>query len=200
MQSSGVLLVIVEPEARLPAWVGRCQDIVSDVVVLVAAAADDPLAFAERVVQRVNVIAESGEPIRFAVLVATDGDEPERTVSARQRICHALKPALSPAIEGQLLLLTDSRIGAGSRIELLSLAGSMAELFRGTQVAVSLRFGAADEADPPAELFLAPPPSEKRRSRRPPPKSGQMIKASVPPPSFAEEPLPLSRRGRDTTG
>jgi hypothetical protein len=66
-------------------------------------------------------------------------------------------------------------------VQLLSMAGTLAQQVRGTKLSISVRFGAQNTSEPPQELFSLSHTTSRRTTRRPPPQSGQMPKPSMVP-------------------
>ncbi|HEY5956382.1 MAG TPA: hypothetical protein VIV60_07520, partial [Polyangiaceae bacterium] len=199
MQTAGVLLVAVERGAVLPSWIGHCQDKVSDVFMLIENNEEPRDALLRRVDQRLALLSDAEHRLGLMVLVAAPGNADEETESARVAVAERLLSYLSQLGEGTLLMLTDERAALDSRVQLLSMAGVLAQQLRGTKLSVSVRFGAQAFNEPPKEVFeLAEPP--RRGSRRPPLKSGQMPKASLIPPIHKALPLLTPRRRFGTAG
>ncbi len=182
MQSSGVLLLVVENGARLPPWLGSCQGKVSDTVVLVSASGEPPSRFSTRAIQRVDALSDSDQRIQTAVLVPSDGEAGAEALTTRLNIAQAILKHMSRYGRGQLLLLTGRELDAAAQLQLLNLAGTLTERLHGTKMTVALRFGAASETEPPHELTDAAPSSQRRSSRRPSSRSGPMAKTVPPPP------------------
>jgi len=183
MQSPGALLVVVERGGRLPVWLGRCQEVVTDVIVLVAGADEELMDFSARLQQRLAALAEADERLAMAVLVAAEGDELVAVAEARTAIAKLVLGQLRRDRPAHLLLVTGDSLTVETRFQLLSLAGVLAQEIRGTCLTVGVRFGAADSDAVPAELRrvrpaharshqISPEPSEVRRtaleSDRPP--------------------------------
>jgi hypothetical protein len=180
MQTDGVLLVAVERGAALPTWIGHCQDRVSDVFVLVGNT-DEPIdTRLKRLDQRLSHLAESEYRRGLVVIVAAPELATPEAEAVRMQVADRLLSRLTRLGEGKLLLLTDENASLDSRIQLLSMAGTLAQQVRGTKLSISVRFGARNESEPPPEIFgLADPPPTRRMTRRPPHESGP-----VPKPSF----------------
>ena len=185
MQSSGVLFLVVENGAKLPPWLGSCQDKVSDTVVLVSAPDENPTRFSARATQRVDALSDSDQRIQTAVLVPSDGEVSADAVTTRLNVAQAILKHMARHGRGQLLLLTGRDLQPEAQLQLLNLAGTLTESLHGTKLTVALRFGAASDTDVPHELTDAGPPSQKRSSRRPSSRSGPMAK-TVPPPAEKE--------------
>lgn len=198
MQTAGVLLVAVERGATLPAWVGRCQDRVSDVVLLVSNSDEPAEALTKRIEQRVHLLSDSDHQRGLAVFVVDIAHTSADAALARKRIADCLLAYLAQVGEGVLLLLVDESASLESRSELLSLVGVLAQEVRGTKISISLRFGKAVEKEPPQELVVFPEPILRRTSRRPPPQSGEMLRASTVPPLHKASSISPRRRLRNT--
>ncbi len=188
MKQPGALLVIVEKGAILPTWVGRCQDRVSDVVVLAAAYDESPKELACRVVQRIETMSSTDVTVSLAVLVAAEEPLPAAYADSRVAMAHAVLEQFLRRGRGQLLFVTDDQISPEGRFQLLSLAGILAQDIRGTRIGVGIRFGAAEEDSPPAELERRMAGVQVRPSRRPPPASGELLKADSADPSSVAPP------------
>src|SRR5512142_2853679 len=103
MPVSGVLLVIVEVGAKLPSWLGSCQDKVTDTVVLVAASDESPTRFAARAIQRIQVLRDSDQRIQAAVIVPADNVVGCEVLESRLRISEAVLGQLAHYNRGRLL-------------------------------------------------------------------------------------------------
>jgi hypothetical protein len=162
---------------------------------------DDPRdALLRRVDQRLALMPEADSRIGLMVLLAAPTIADEATERARIAVAQRLLEYLTQLGEGTLLMLTDERAELDSRVQLLSMAGTLAQQVRGTKLSVSVRFGAQAINEPPKEVFELAAPS-RRSSRRPPFKSGPMPKASmVPPLHKAAPPLVPPRRRFGTAG
>lgn len=193
MQTAGVLLVIVEGGANLPSWIGRCQDKVSDVFVLAGSSDERADALLHRVEQRLTLLLNSDAKRGLAVLVTEAGPVTTAVELARLRIAQALLGYLKAHNEGVLLLLTQEDAPLETRVQLLSMAGNLAQQLRGSNISVNVRFGALADTAPPQELFGHGQNAGRRNTRRPPPQSGQMLKPSLMPP-LHKVPAILPRR------
>jgi len=180
MQSPGVLLLVVENGAALPQWLGSCQSKVSDTVVLVAAPGEKALRFSARVTQRVNGLVDSEQRIQTAVFIPSDSEANANVLSSRVDISQAILTHMSRHGRGQLLLLTGQKLNEEAQLQLLTLAGTLTERLHGTKMTVALRFGAAEQTEPPHELTEAAPSSQRRSSRRPSTR-GMPVAKTVPP-------------------
>lgn len=180
MQVPGVLLLIVENGAQLPPWLGSCQGKVSDTVVLVAAPDESTTRFTTRVTQRVNGLADSDQRIQIAILIPSDLEGTSDVLSSRLDISQAILTHMARHGRGQLLLLTGSKLREEAQLQLLTLAGTLTESLHRTKMTVALRFGAAEQSEPPHELVETAPASQKRSSRRPSVRSVPVAK-TVPP-------------------
>lgn len=198
MQSTGVLLVAVERGAALPAWVGRCQDRVSDVVLLVSNSDECAEALTRRIEQRAHLLSDSDHQRGLAVLVVDITHPSAEAALARREIADCLLTYLTRVGEGVLLLLAEETASLESRSELLSMAGALAQEVRGTKISISLHFGKASETEPPQKLLELAVPMMRRTSRRPPPQSGEMPKAPNLPHLHKATPVPPRRRLRST--
>jgi hypothetical protein len=181
MQSTGVLLVAVERGASLPTWIGHCQDKVSDVFLLVGNSEESRDVLLKRVEQRLTLLSESGHRRGLVVLVADPSPASIDTEEARMQVADRLLGYLAQLGEGILLLLSEDSAPLESRVQLLSMAGTLAQQVRGTKLSISVRFGAQNTSEPPQELFSLSHSVGRRTSRRPPPQSGQMPKPSLVP-------------------
>jgi hypothetical protein len=180
MPMSGVLLVIVETGAKLPAWLASCQDKVTDTVVLVAAVDETPSRFARRASQRIQHLGDSDHRIQAAVVVPADEVVSDEALSSRQKICESVLAQLAHNNRGRLLLLTGGALQAEAQLELLNLAGALSERLHGTKLTVALHFGAAAHSEPPRELLEPAPNSHRGASRRPSSRSSTTTR-TVPP-------------------
>jgi hypothetical protein len=198
MQSIGVLLVAVERGAALPVWVGRCQDRVSDVVLLISNSDESAAAMTKRIEQRAHLLTGSDHQRGVAVLVVDISQLTADATRARREIADCLLAYLTHVGEGVLLLLAEESATLESRSELLSMAGALAQKVRGTRISISLHFGKASEAEPPKGLLEVAESGTRRTSRRPPPQSGEMPKAPILPHLHKASSLPPRRRLRST--
>lgn len=198
MQSSGVLLVAVERGAALPAWVGRCQDRVSDVVLLISNSDEAADALTKRIEQRAHLLPDSDHQRGLAVLVVDIAQLSADAARARREIADCLLSYLTHVGQGILLLLAEESASLESRAELLSMVGALAQEVRGTSISISLHFGKASETEPPKELLEVAEPAMRRTSRRPPPQSGEMPKAPALPHLHKASSMPPRRRLRST--
>lgn len=199
MQTAGVLLVAVESGAFLPPWLGHCQDRVSDVFVLVGNADEPADALLKRVEQRVSLLAESEHRLGLVVLVVEPGPASPEAASLRMRVSDRLLGYLDQLGEGMLLLLTEESASLESRMQLLSMAGNLAQQVKGTKLSVSVRFGSQHAQEPPQEILRLAQSPVRRTSRRPPPQSGQMLKPSIVP-TLHKAPSMLPRRRYSNAG
>jgi hypothetical protein len=181
MHTAGVLLVAAERGAALPTWIGQCQDKVSDVFVLVGNSQEPPNALLKRVEQRLSLLEESEHRCGLVVMIAEPGCASPETEQARMQVANRLLDYLSDLGEGTLLLLTEDGASLEGRIQLLSMAGTLAQQVRGTGILISVRFGSQHGCEPPQEIFGLSAHHARRSSRCPPPKSGQMPKPSIVP-------------------
>lgn len=181
MQTTGVLLVAVERGASLPNWIGHCQDRVSDVFLLVGNLEEPRDALLKRVEQRLTLLSESEPQRGLVVLVAEPSPASPEAEEARMQVADRLLGYLSKLGEGILLLLSDDTAPLESRVQLLSMAGTLAQQVRGTKLSISVRFGTQNACEPPQELFSLSHATARRTTRRPPPQSGQMPKPSMVP-------------------
>jgi len=181
MHTPGVLLVAVEKGASLPTWIGHCQDKVSDVFLLVSTIEEPRDALVKRIEQRLALLTESEHQRGLVVLVADPNPASAESEEARMQVADRLLGYLAQLGEGLLLLLTEDSAPLESRVQLLSMAGTLAQRVRGTRLSISVRFGAQGASEPPQELFTLAP-AVRRTTRRPPPQSGQMPKPSLIPP------------------
>jgi hypothetical protein len=181
MQTAGILLVAVESGAALPLWIGHCQDKVSDVFVLVSNTDEPPDALLRRVEQRLALLAGSEHRRGLVVLVTEPSCASPEAEEARMQVANRLLGHLAQVGEGMLLLLTEESAPIESRVQLLSMAGTLAQKVRGTRLSISVRFGSRRDSHPPQEILGLAEPSARRTSRRPPAKSGQMPKPSMVP-------------------
>jgi hypothetical protein len=202
MQTAGVLLVAVERGAALPTWVGRCQDKVSDVCVLVSNSYEPTEALLKRVDQRLHLLSESNYQRGLAVLVVDNVCATADAEESRKRIADRLLSYLAEVSQGMLLLLAEESASLESRTQLLSLAGSLAQDVRGTRISISVRFGTLRESEPPQEISTLSEPIARRTSRRPPPQSGEMLRVSVaaPPAPLHKAPSLAPKRRLSSTG
>jgi hypothetical protein len=181
MQTAGVLLVVVEKGAVLPTWIGRCQDRVSDVFVVVGNAEEPADALLKRVEQRLNLLTGSEHQRGFTVLVAAGGRPSVEVEQSRIQVADRLQRYLAELGQGLLLLLTDESASLESRVQLLSMAGVLAQQVRGTRISINVRFGSLHGDVLPPELLASTEPPLRRASRRPPAESGQMLRPSAMP-------------------
>ncbi len=182
MQPTGVLLVAVERGASLPIWIGHCQDKVSDVFLLVGNNEEPTDTLLKRIEQRLTLLSESEHQRGLVVLVAEPGYASPETEQMRMEVADRLLGYLAQLGEGILLLLSEDTASLESRVQLLSMAGTLAQQVRGTRLSISVRFGSQSSSEPPQELFSLTHSALRRTSRRPPPQSGQMPKPSMVPP------------------
>src|SRR5512133_4101591 len=180
MQTAGVLLVAVERGAALPTWVGRCPERVSDVFVLVSNADEPAEALKRRREQRLHLLTESDYQRGLAVLVVGNGQTSTEAELSRRNVADRLLSYLAEVGQGMLLLLAAENASLEPRSQLLSMAGALAPEVRGTRIAISLRFGAEGDHEPPQEIVALAEPVTRRTSRRPPPQSGEMLRADLP--------------------
>lgn len=204
MQPQGVLLVIVERGGALPNWVFHCQDRVSDVVVVASGPEDNCQAIEERVAQRLLVLRDSEDQLGVVVVVTAMGDRSREHIETRHSTAKAVIAHLEHQGHGRMVFLTDDDLSSEGRVELLSLASSLAQHLGSADVSITIRFGGAMDETLVGEL-LAPrvKASERRLSRRPP-RSGRHPKADAvaePPASQIEAgSVPSSRRRPDSAG
>jgi len=183
MQSQGALLVVVERGGRLPVWLGRCQEVVTDVIVLVAGADEALVDFSARLQQRLTALAETDEQLTMAVLVAAEGDELVAVAETRTAIAKMVLGQLRRDRPAHLLLVTGDALTVETRFQLLSLAGVLAQEIRGTCLTVGVRFGAADGDVVPPELKRVRP-AHPRSHQIPPDRSevrGEALESERPP-------------------
>ncbi len=149
MQSPGVLLLVVENGASLPPWLGSCQGKVSDTVVLVAAPGESASRFSGRVTQRVHGLIDSEQRIQIAVFIPANTEASTSALASRLDISQAILTHMARHGRGQLLLLTGPKLQEEAQLQLLTLAGTLTERLHGTKMTVALRFGAAEQTEPP---------------------------------------------------
>jgi hypothetical protein len=193
MQTAGVLLVAVERGAALPTWIGHCQDKVSDVFVLVGNTMEPTDALLRRVEQRLALLTDTEQRRGMAVLVAERGHASPEAEQVRAQVADRLLSYLARVGQGMLLLLTEESASLESRVQLLSMAGVLAQQVRGTQISINVRFGTQNGCEPPEEILSLGAIPMRRTSRRPPPHSGQMPKPSMVP-SVHKAPSLLPKR------
>jgi len=194
MQPQDNLLVVVERGGTLPAWVARCHERVADLWVVACGPDDDSRALVERIVQRLAVLEESNERLGLAVVVTAMGDHSSDQKEARRSLSIALLEHMERQGSGRMVFLTDDALSSEGRVDILSLASSLAQSLGTPQVSITIRFAGSSEESLVEELFPHRTASERRTSKRPP-RSGRHAKAaSVSEPAECAESQRPSRR------
>lgn len=137
MERESILLVLVEPGARLPDAVGEERRARPENVVIVAGGTLRVDEFAFRAMDRVAGLHAAGRVIDQAVLVALPGrGHPSRTLLAK-----TLAARLAAAADSELVLTADRPANASTRQALLELAGELLGMPDGPGISIRVQLG-----------------------------------------------------------
>ncbi len=109
--------------------------------VLVQTAQEVPSAFASRVVRAIAALCCDRQGLHTVVIAAGRAVESEQVLMARSRITQAAAKAMNGG-PGLVLLSAHCLLPVETRHELLSTAGALAALLRGSAIEIRVRFDA----------------------------------------------------------
>ena len=132
-------VVVLELGSSWPPWLAEYQQHAPNSVVIAQSSDESGAAFARRIWRKMEEIGARDSAIHAGLLVS-NGALDEAAVSARGSICAALLRVMLQKQRGELVLATDLSAADDVRHSLFSLAGTLCDELRGTEVTVRVRF------------------------------------------------------------
>src|SRR5580700_9481361 len=118
-----VSLIVMEPGSAWPGHVGDSENVV--------AVGEHDEALLKRIRERLDSLRRRGEHVRVAVLACNEATD-VTAVARRAELAHELLAAVAAVGFGRLVLSAAERASLDLRRELLSLAGALSYVGRGT--------------------------------------------------------------------
>ena len=163
------VVVIAEAGSGSGTWIQACQERPELALVISQQSLEEPLAFADRALQRVARLGATAPLPAIAVLAVCRTASLE-TLNARALLAFSLVRSLRETGGGELLLAADCDFSATARHELFGLMQELAQAAIGSSIAIRVNFGTprgARRPDPARNVQnLTPAVSQPRMSRR----------------------------------
>jgi hypothetical protein len=154
-------VVVLELGSSWPPWLVEYQQRAPNSVVIAQSADESGSDFALRIGRKMDEI-EARDLTIHAGLMVCNGQLDAASVEARERMCAALLRVMVQRQHGELVLAGDVTASEDVRHVLFTLAGTLCDELRGTQVSVRVRFDTVRPAPGTSGVMksVAPPAAE----------------------------------------
>ena len=160
-------VVVLELGSSWPPWLVEYQKHAPNSLVIAQSADESGSDFALRITRKMDEIAARDLTIHAGLMVC-NGRLDIASVQARERMCGALLRVMVQRQHGELVLAGDVTASEDVRHVLFTLAGTLCDDLRGTQVSVRVRFDTVRPAPSTSSVMksVAPPAAEPVTSDR----------------------------------
>jgi hypothetical protein len=154
-------VVVLELGSSWPPWLVEYQQHAPNSLVIAQSADESGSDFALRIARKMDEIAARDLTIHAGLMVC-NGRLDAASVQARERMCGALLRVMVQRQHGELVLAGDVTASEDVRHVLFTLAGTLCDELRGTQVSVRVRFDTVRPAPSTSGVMksVAPPAAD----------------------------------------